>query len=148
MGNAILWLQSAIKKHTDGRPQDERWQSINGAASVSRPIDIPGTWDTQVYDDVTNVLQSKELPAGVIAVKVTYYNIASAVGIAMGIAIGAANASAGEAAIDAGTTPQLPLGNSDSWEFVSSTAITRVDFKTVIAETGTSKFVLEWKVAS
>lgn len=34
MGNAILWLQSTTKTHTDGQPQDERWQSNNGAANV------------------------------------------------------------------------------------------------------------------
>lgn len=32
--NAILWLQSTIKKHTSGQPQDERWLSVNGAANV------------------------------------------------------------------------------------------------------------------
>jgi len=130
-----------------------RYKNVPGYDASGYPItmsanDLPGTWHAKTYDNVTNVLQSLDIPAGAIALEVTYLNTAAAAGVAIAIAIDEANATAGEALINTGDTPQIPLGFSKDWTFTESTEITRLDFKSLVAETSTSKFIVEWKIAS
>jgi len=139
----------SLNKNSDTPGEALIQKVFDDAKLVTTPSERPGSWHAKTYDNVTNVLQSLDIPAGAISLKVTYLNIAAAVGVAIAIAIDEANATAGEALINAGDTPQIPLGfSSDEWSFTESTEITRIDFKALVAETGTSKFIVEWKIAS
>lgn len=147
MSEGLLLKKSTLD--AGGHRGTEQVHSVGNAAKVSTAAELPGTWSGQTYDDVSLAsVTSKELDAGVIALRATYYGIAASTGVAMGIAIDAANAAAGESAIEAGTTPQIVDGTTSEWLFTSSATVTRVDFQSMVAETGTSKFLLEWKVAS
>ena len=95
----------------------------------------------------TNTVASKEIPAGAVALRIRYKDVSSATGVSIGIAVGATNQATGEALIDADAVPRLWLGDMLEMTFTEDTAITRLDWKTAVAETGDSALVVEWKVA-
>ena len=78
---------------------------------------------------------------------VSVKDVSSATGVSIGIAVGATNQATGEALIDADAVPRLWLGDMLEMTFTEDTAITRLDWKTAVAETGDSALVVEWKVA-
>lgn len=149
MANPKEGYNSGVNRNVTGSINDDGDFTEGSSSTVPA-----GTWYAETYQgaaplaEVSNSVVSKEIPAGAIALKARYKDVSSATGVSVGIAIGAVDQSTGDALIDADTVTRLWLGDSLEMIFAEDTSITRLDFKSAIAETGDSALVIEWQIAS